>query len=195
MPQERKVTPCRVYVDSRIPRGWVELPLEFFEATGIEPDHHVVVRNRGLQVKLRGRVSELLEGCEVSISPHLAVFLDVRKADLLDVGDHSRVADGLRDDVESFVDVLEQSAARLSGIVEEDHVRLEGRTVLDVLDHLIANRENPERSYLVVPPNPEDTGIPRGEVCEDPSLDVKEWRPDDGTGKVRLFRPGGEDDR
>jgi hypothetical protein len=195
MPKERRVAPCRVYVDPRIPRGWVELPLEFFGTTGIEPNRHIVVRHRKLQVKLRGRVSELLEACEVSISPHLAVFLDVRQADLLDVEDHATVLEGLMDDVESFDDVLEQSAARLSGIIEEEGVSFEGRTVLDVLDQLIAHKESPERSYLVVPPNPEGTGVPRGEICEDPSLDVKEWRPDDGTGKVRLFRPGGESEK
>jgi hypothetical protein len=69
---------------------------------------------------------------------------------------------------------------------------MKGRTVGQVLDKVIADPKHPAHSYLIVPPNPQGFGFPRGEVCEDPSLTEKVWQPDDGTGKVKVFRPEGD---
>jgi hypothetical protein len=193
MSEKSAGAPCRVFVDPKIPRGWVELPPDFFEQYGIAPDHHVVLRSRGLNVKLKAKESELLKSCEISMSPHLALYLGVDEAELVDVEDHPTVGDELKDEVESFVEILKQPAEHLEGVIGEEVDEFVGHTVETALDHLVVHKDKPEKSYLEVPPNPEGFGIPRGEICEDPSLLVKEWRPDDGTGKVKVFRPGGEE--
>jgi hypothetical protein len=192
--KQRVIAPCRVYVDPKVPKGFVEFPREFFETSGIEPGHHVVLKHKGLQVKERAKENDLLEACDVALSPRLALYLGIDDGQTLDVGDRLTVGDELYDEVEAFVDVLGHSAERLANVVKEDLTAFKGMTVEQVLDHLVAHRDEPDRSYLVVPPNPDGFGIPRGEVCEDPSLTEKVWQPDDGTGKIKLFRPEGDGD-
>ncbi len=192
-PKQRVIAPCRVYVDHNVPRGYVEFPREFFEETGIEPEHHVVLKHKGLQVKERARQNELLEACDVALSPRLALYLGIDEGQTLAVEDRLTIGDELFDEVESFVDVLEHSAERLANVVRTDLTAFKGKTVEQVLDHLVVHKDSPDKSYLAVPPNPDGFGIPRGEVCEDPSLTEKVWQPDDGTGKIKLFRPEGDD--
>jgi hypothetical protein len=193
-PKKRTIAPCRVYVDHKVPRGYVEFPREFFEKTGIQPEHHVVLKHKGLQVKERAKENDLLESCDIAMSPRLALYLGIDGGQTLDVEDRITIGDELFDEVEAFVDVLEHSAERLSHVVRTDVSPFKGMNVEQVLDYLVTNKDHPDRSYLVVPPNPEGFGIPRGEICEDPSLTEKVWQPDDGTGKIKLFRPEGGDD-
>jgi hypothetical protein len=191
--QPKTIAPCRVYVDPKVPRGHVAFPPEFFETTGLSPGHHVVLRHKGLQVKERTQESGLLGVCEMAVSPRLAVYLGLDGGQLLKVEDRETIGDELFDEVESFVDVLEHSAERLATDMRTDVSKFKGMKVEQALDHLVANKEFPDRAYLVVPPNPDGVGIPRGEICEDPSLTEKVWQPDDGSGKVKVFRPGGGD--
>jgi len=191
MAKARKIEPCRVYVDPKVPRGHVDFPPEFFESTGVKPGHHVVLSNKGLQVKERTRVNSLLRACEVAVSPHLALYLGIKGAQTVRVDDSVSIGTDLFDDVEDFVEVLEKSADHLGDHLREDVARMRGKTVEQVLDKVIADPKHPAHSYLVVPPNPQGFGIPRGEVCEDPSLTEKVWQPDGGTGKVKVFNPEG----
>jgi hypothetical protein len=192
MAKARKIEPCRVYVDPKVPRGHVDFPPEFFTSTGVRPGHHVVLSNKGLHVKEKARVNELLKPCEVAISPHLALYLGVKGAQTIGVDDRTSIGASLFDDVEDFVEVLGRSADHLGDHLREDVAMMKGRTVEQMLDKVIADPKHPAHSYLIVPPNPPGFGIPRGEVCEDPSLTEKVWQPDGGTGKVKVFRPEGD---
>ena len=190
--QPKTIAPCRVYVDPKVPRGHVAFPPEFFETTGLSPGHHVVLRHKGLQVKERTQANDLLGVCEMAVSPRLAVYLGLEGGQLLKVEDRETIGDELFDEVETFVDVLEHSAERLASDMRADVSKYKGMRVQQVLDHMVANRQFPDKSYLIVPPNPPDTGIPRDEICEDPSLTEKVWQPDDGSGKVKVFKPEGD---
>jgi len=189
----KTISPCRVYVDPKVPRGHVAFPPEFFETTGLSPGHHVVLRHEGLQVKERTQANDLLGVCEMAVSPRLAVYLGIEGGQLLKVEDRETIGDELFDEVESFVDVLEHSAERLATDMRTDVSKFKGMKVEQALDHLVANKGFPDRAYLVVPPNPDGVGIPRDEICEDPSLTEKVWQPDGGSGKVKVFRPEGGD--
>jgi len=192
MAKARKIEPCRVYVDPKVPRGHADFPPEFFESTGVKPGHHVVLSNKGLHVKEKARVNELLRACEVAVSPHLALYLGIKGAQTIGIDDKASIGARLFDDVDEFVEVLERSADHLGEHLKEDAAGMKGRTVGQVLDKVIADPKHPAHSYLIVPPNPQGFGFPRGEVCEDPSLTEKVWQPDDGTGKVKVFRPEGD---
>jgi len=192
MAKARKIEPCRVYVDPKIPRGHADFPPEFFETTGVRPGHHIVLSNRGLQVKERARVNGSLKACEVAVSPHLALYLGVKGPQTIGVDDRASIGARLFDDVDEFVEVLGRSADRLGEHLRDDVARLKGGTVEQVLDKIVADPKHPAHSYLVVPPNPAGFGVPRDEVCEDPSLTEKVWQPDDGSGKVKVFNPEGD---
>jgi hypothetical protein len=192
MAKARKIEPCRVYVDPKVPRGHADFPPEFFESTGLKPGHHVVLSNKDLKVKEKTRVNEMLRACEIAVSPHLALYLGIEGAQTINVDDRDSIGANLFDDVEEFVEVLRKSSDHLGDHLREDVARMKGKTVGQVLDTVIADPKHPAHSYLIVPPNPPGFGIPRGEVCEDPSVTEKVWQPDDGTGKVKLFRPEGD---
>ncbi len=188
----KTIAPCRVYVDPKVPRGHVAFPPEFFKTTGIQPGHHVVLRHKGLRVRESTQENDLLGVCEMAVSPRLAVYLGLEGGQLLNVEDRETIGDELFDEVESFVQVLEHSAERLAVDLRADVSKFKGSTVEQVLDHMVANRQFPDKSYLIVPPNPAGVGIPRGEICEDPSLTEKVWQPDGGSGKVKFFKPEGD---
>ena len=194
MAKARKIEPCRVYVDPNVPRGHADFPPEFFSSTGVKPGHHVVLSNEGLQVKEKARMNTLLRACEVAVSPHLALYLGIRGAQTIRVDDRNSIGANLFDDVEEFVEILRESSDHLGDHLREDVARMKGKTVEQVLDTIIADPKHPAHSYLVVPPNPQGFGIPRGEICEDPSVTEKVWQPDEGTGKVKVFRPEGDGD-
>ena len=182
----------RVYVDPRVRRTDVELPSGFFDSTGIQPGQSVLVKGKGVGVRLRARENSALRDAEVSMSPMLALFLGIKHVVPLDGQDLSAIKEELSVAMERFADTLGESFDGHHGGTEEEGGTFHGIDLSSEIKGLVVDLEHPERDHLKVEPNPDGMGIPRGEICEDPSLHVKEWSPLDEDGKVRIFRPGGE---
>ncbi len=180
----------QVYVDKAIGRGTVELPPSYFERAGIEPGHHVVLRNEGKELKLRSRSNELLKSTEMGISPHLSLLLNLRDGEMIDIEDKITLGDRLLDDVVDVEDVLKSGAERAGDYLREDVRPLVGGTVEDVLDRMIDGRgDEPVKDYIEVEPDLSGIGS-EVEKEEEPEEEVKIWTPDsDGDGKVAIFHP------
>lgn len=180
----------KVYVDKAIGRGTVELPPSYFERAGIEPGHHVVVRNEGKELKLKSRSNDLLKSTEMAISPHLSLLLNLRDGEMIDIEDKITLGDKLLDDVVDVEDVLKSGAERAGDYLREDVRPRVGGTVEDVLDRMIDGRgDEPEKDYIEVEPDLSGIGS-EVEKEEEPEEEVKIWTPDsDGDGKVAIFRP------
>lgn len=172
-----EIIPCAVIVDEQIPRGSVELSRNIFKRARLEEGHSVVVSGEASSTRVRGVLGEHLRRCEISMDPHLAVYLGIKEGDEVDVSRPIRVGGKDPSVVEDFVEVLKQPQDRLAPLMGEDLRYFSGMTVEQVLDHLVRHGSDYSRSYLVVAPNPDGVGIPHGEACEDPSLNVKEWDP------------------
>jgi hypothetical protein len=179
-------------VDSGVPRDCVELSPGFLEKAGIGQGSYVVVKGREARVKVRAMENPDLEDCDVMMSPMLAFFLDVRSAGVVSVDGEPTAGRELLERVEEFTQVLGQPAERFQHLPPVDGEGYEGLTVSEVIDHTVRLADRPDRTYLEVPPNLGDVGIPRGEACEDPSLSVKIWEPEGEGGTTKIFRPGGE---
>ena len=182
----------RVYVDPRVRRTDVELPSGFFDSTGIRPGQPFLVKVKGVGVRLKARENSALRDAEVSMSPMLALFLGIKHAVPLDGQDLSAIKEELSTEMEGFTDTLGETFDGPHGGTKAEEGTFHGIDLSSEMEGLVVDVEHPERGRLEVEPNPEGVGIPRGEICEDPSLHVKEWTPLDENGKVRIFRPGGE---
>lgn len=171
------VTPCAVIVDEAIERGLVELSGKLFKRYGLKPGDDVSVSRSGRSVRVRARRSDSLKSCEIATDPYLAAFMGVAEGEEVDVQGSLKVERGSGEPSESFLEVLGQPQSKLEPLLGEELRHFSGLTVKEVLEHIIRYGGAHKGSYLVVAPNPEDTGIPRGDLCEDPSLHVKEWDP------------------
>ncbi len=143
----------------------------------MEEGHPVVVSGKASPTRVRGVIGEHLRGCEIAMDPHLAVYLGIKEGDEVDVSRPIRVGGRDPSEVEDFEEVLKQPQDRLAPLMGEDLRHFSGMTVEQVLDHLVRHGSDYSGSYLVVAPNIDGVGILHGEVCEDPSLDVKVWDP------------------
>jgi hypothetical protein len=180
----------QVYVDKELHRGTVELPPSYFERTGIEPGHHVVVKSEGKELKLKSKSNDMLKSTEVAISPHLSLLLGLRDGEMIVVEDKTTLGDRLFDEVEDVEDVFKSGAGRAGDFLREDVSPRVSGTVEDVLDRMIDGRaDEPEKDYIDVEPDLSELGS-EVEHEEKPAEDVKIWTPDtDGDGKVPIFRP------
>jgi hypothetical protein len=185
---------CRVHVDPKVPHGHVALPNDFFERTGIEEGAQVVLLCHGKRVRMETQESEDLGSCDVAISPALSLYIGVDTHDTVTVEESLKPVKGIPMAEETFPMILEQPAGRVAHLLPPKVANMESLTVGEVLDQLLAEAGRADASYLVVPPNPEGTGILRGEACPDPSLDVKEWDPTEDGGKVRVLGPGRDEE-
>ena len=172
-----EIIPCAVIIDEQVPRGSVELSRTIFKRARLEEGQPVVVSGKASPTKVRGVLGEHLQRCEIAMDPHLAVYLGIKEGDEVDVSRPIRVGGQDPSKVEDFVEVLKQPQDRLAPLMGEDLRHFSGMTVEQVLDHLVRHGSDYSRSYLVVAPNPDGVGIPTGEACEDPSLNVKVWDP------------------
>jgi hypothetical protein len=171
------VTPCAVIIDEAIDKGAVELSKKMFKRYGLDPGDEIVVSGGGQRVRLVAWRGESLKACQIATNPYLAVFMGVGEGDDLDVQGAMRLEQVSSGEVETFKDILDQPQERLEPLLGEELRNFRGLTVQGVLEHLLRYGGADKDSYLVVAPNPDDTGIPRGEACEDPSLSVKKWDP------------------
>lgn len=168
-----------------VQRGSVELPPSFFERTGIEPGHHVAVRQGDLALRAVARRNEMMRGDEVRISPRLSTLLGVEGGDIVCVEDRTTFGDRVFDELETVTDLLGDSAERLRDLLGMDVPKSRGLTVEEALDGMVGTRG--DKGFMVVPPNA--PGSMAVQVCElDPSQDVEVWDPDP-SGKARVFRP------
>ena len=171
------VTPCAVIIDETIANGSVELSKRLFKRYDLNPGDEVMVSRGGQKVRLTVRRGDSLKACEIATNPYLAVFMGAGEGDEVVVHGTLRVERDPSGDVEAFSDILDQPQERLEPLLGEELRHFKGLTVQEVLEHLIRYKGAHKDAYLVVAPNQDDTGIPRGDVCEDPSLDVKKYDP------------------
>ena len=195
MSATKHLTPCRVLIDARVPRDQVELSPGFLDMADIDQGSYVLVRGREARVKLKAMANPDLDDCEVVMSPVLAFFLDVRRAEPVEVDGEPTAGRELIESAEEFSQVLDQPAERIAHRLPDDADGFVGTTVMDVIDHMVRLADQPDRTYLEVPPSEGDMGVPRGEVCEDPSLSAKIWEPEGEAGKTKIFRPGKPEDQ
>lgn len=174
---KKEVTPCAVIVDEAIDKGSVELSDRLFKRYGLAPGDDVLVSRGGRSVRVGARRGNSLKACEIATDPYLAAFMGVGEGEEVDVQGALRVEGGPSEDTESFLDVLGQPQERLKPLLGDELRHFSGLTVQEVLEHLLRYGGAHKGSYLVVAPNPDGVGIPRGEACEDPSLHVKVWDP------------------
>ncbi len=181
----------QVFVDKNLHRGTVELPPSYFEKAGIEPGHHVVVRNEGKELKLKSKSNDLLKSTEVAISPHLSLLLNLRDGEVISIEDKTTLGDRLFDEVEDVENVFKSGAGRAGDYLREDVSPRVGGTVEDVLDRMIdGRRDEPEKDYIDVEPDLSELGSEVEKEEEPEEEEVKIWTPDsDGDGKVAIFNP------
>ena len=149
----------QVFVDKDIHRGTVELPPSYFEKAGIEPGHHIVVRNEGKELKLKSKSNNLIKSTEVGISPHLSLLLDLSDGEIITIEDKTTLGDRLLDEVEDVEDVFKSGAERAGDYLREDVSPRVGGTVEDVLDRMIEGRgDEPEKDYIDVVPDLSEIG-------------------------------------
>lgn len=172
-----EIIPCAVIVDEQVPKGSVELSRKIFKRARLEEGHPVVVSGKASPTRVRGYLGEHLKRCEISMDPKLAVYLGIKEGEDVNVSRPIKVGGQDPSEVEDFEEVLKQPQDRLAPLMGEDLRYFSGMTVEQVLDHLVRHGSDYSRSYLVVAPNPDGVGIPHGDLCEDPSLHVKEWDP------------------
>lgn len=174
-----RATPCSVFMDESIPEGTVELSSDVVKKRRLKPGDPVVIRRQGEPVSVRTSVSEELGKCQMAMHPLLATYLGAMEGDTVDVGDTITVQAESGGGVRSFEELLESDCEVLRPLLGDALSDFKGMKVRDVLDHIHRYGGTPSGRYLVVGPNQEGAGIPFGEACEDPSLAVKEWHPDE----------------
>lgn len=174
-------------VSPDVQRGSVELPPSFFDRTGIEPGHHVAIRQRDLTLRAVAKLNEMMRGDEVRISPRLSVLMGVAGGDIICIENRTTFGDRVFDELETVADLLVDRAERLRGLLGMDISGSNGMTVEDALDGMARSGRPGGKDFLAVPPNA--PGSIAVQVCElDPSQDVEVWDPDPA-GKARVFRP------
>lgn len=174
-----RATPCSVFLDESIPEGTVELSRDVIKKRRLRVGDPVVIRRGGEPVTVRAAVAEELGKCQMAMHPLLSVYLGAMEGATVDVGDPITVGEVTADVAPAFDDVLGSDCEVLRPRLGDELDHFRGMTVREVLDHIHRYGGTPSGRYLVVGPNREGTGIPTGEACEDPSLSVKEWHPEE----------------
>jgi hypothetical protein len=172
-----RVHPCAIVIDEQIPKGSVEMSRRLLDRARLSVGDPVVVSGTVYTTSVRGVLTEGLTDCELAMGPMLAIFLGIREGEEVDVGGAIDMVGGDASDIEAFEDILTQPQDRLEPLLGNDLRHFNGMTVEQVLDHLVRHGDDYAGKYLVVAPNPDGVGIPHGEACEDPSLNVKVWDP------------------
>lgn len=174
-------------------RGSIELPTSFFEETGIEPGHHVVLLYGRRQYKVKARLNDLVKEDEVMVAPRVAAVMDVKDGFEVHLMGRESFEDRVFDEIEDVLDVVERKADQLKEfIVDEGPARRERRRE-GVLDRVFHERTaEPPKDYIEVEPDLSRIGEERE---EEPGPEVKIWSPDhDGDGEVPIFRPGDDEE-
>ncbi len=174
----KEVTPCSVVLDEAMGRGTIELSKKVFKKTGIEEGDPVLISRGWLSVMVNARLGRDLGPCEMAAHPQLVAFFEVEDDDRAEREGPVTVTTGASDMAPPFTLVLEAPLDEWREAMARDLEHFSGVTVGEALDHIVRYQGTHAGQYLVVAPNPDDVGIPRGEICEDPSLFVKEWDPE-----------------
>lgn len=174
------MVPCAVVVDERLPSATVEMSKTIFKRARLKEGEPVVISSESDRTQVEGRLGDALERCEIAMGPKLAIFLGIMEGDEVVVGRSVSISSLGSKEAEDFVDILSMPQDRLAPLMGDDLRHFSGLTVDQVLEHLERHGNDFAGRYLVSAPNPDGVGIPRGEVCEDPSLDVKIWDPSQG---------------
>lgn len=182
----KEVTPCSVVLDESIGRGTIELSRKFFKRTGLREGDPAVVTRGWLSVSVKTRLGKNLGPCEMAAHPFLVAFFDVEDDERADREGPVRVLTGKEAMAPPFPLVLEESLDGWRKAMGRDLGNFSGVTVGEALDHIVRYQGSHAGQYLVVAPNADDVGIPRGDICEDPSLSVKEWDPEAGRSGRRM---------
>ena len=172
-------TQCSVFLDDTIPEGTVELSPDVIKKRRLKAGDPIVIRRRSEPVRVRAAVAEELGKCQMAMHPLLSIYLGAMEGSTVDVEDPITVQAESDEDVGSFEELLDSDCEVLRPMLGDDLRDFKGMSVREVLDHIHRYGGTPSGRYLVVGPNKEGTGIPVGEACEDPSLGVKEWNPED----------------
>jgi hypothetical protein len=172
-----EVVPCAVLIDEDVPAGTIEMSRNIFKRARVSEGDRVVVNSEIDGTRVRGVMGGSLKRCEVAMGPKLALFLGIREGEEVKVREPISIGGDGPAGTEDFEDVLAQPQERLEGLMGDDLHHFSGLTVDQVLDHLARHGDEYSGRYLVTGPKPHGAGATRGEVCEDPSLDVKVWDP------------------
>jgi hypothetical protein len=177
-------------------RGSVELPSSFFERSGIEPDHHVVLMYGRKRYKVKARLGDMLKSGEVVVTPRIAALMNIKDGFEVHIHGRSSIGDLVFDEVEDVLDVLgdqfEEAKDRVFGEGAERRAERREKT----LDRLIPTRteEPPPRSIEVEPDLSRIGEGPEEEPVMDISEQVKVWSPDPEGDGVREWKPGREEE-
>jgi len=126
---------------------------------------------------VNARLGMDLGPCEMAAHPLLVAFFEVEDTERADREGPVTVTTGAEDVAPPFQLVLDAPLDEWREAMDRDLGHFSGVTVGEALEHIVRYQGTHAGQYLVVAPNTGDVGIPRGEVCEDPSLLVKEWNP------------------
>jgi antitoxin component of MazEF toxin-antitoxin module len=184
---------CRlrqVYISVKTKRGTVDLPSSFFEESGLEPGHHVVLEKEGKQLKARSKQNDLLRRTEIGIPPHMSKHLGLVDGEMISIDDRTTLGDRLMDEVEDVLDVIDDHADRAKDYLATEIEPRARHRAEDITDFVLGrDDEEPEKDYIEVEPDLSRLGEGSDEE-EEPAPDVKIWSPDsDGDGEVPVFRP------
>jgi len=174
-----EVVPCAVVIDDQLSTASVEMPRTIFKRTRVREGEPVVISGRTDSTRVSSVLGESLKSCEIAMGPKLAIFLGIMEGAEVHVRSPAGIGEGGTSEVEDFTNVLGQSQDRLAPLLGKDLEHFSGMTVEQVLDHLVRHGRDYYGKYLVAAPNPDGVGIPTGELCEDPSLHVKVWDPEE----------------
>ena len=186
----------QVYISDDIGRGTVELPPTFFEESGLEPGHHVVVTKEDKQLKAKSKANDLLKSTEIGITPKMSEHLGLVNGEIICIDDRTTLGDKLMDEVEDVIDVLDDRRDRaMDYVASEVQPRAHDR-VEDAKDFVFRrDDEEPEKDYIEVEPDLSRLGEETEEEEEKPKEKVKIWSPDhDGDGEVPIFQPEVDDE-
>jgi hypothetical protein len=185
-----------VHIDKNVKKGTVELPSEFFDFTGMDPGHHVVIDHEGKQYKVRSKLTDLLKRTEVGVGPDIATPLGLMEGQMVCVEDKSTFGDRMFDEVEELGERLEMRADQAKDFAVDvaDRVEDEYRKVRVRIDP--DSSEPKEKDYIEVAPDLDEVAAsPPEEPVEDISEQVDVWTPDpDGDGTVPVFKPGKDEE-
>ena len=172
-----EVVPCAVLIDDQVPAGTIEMSRTIFKRARVSEGDRVVVNSEIDGTRVRGVLGGSLKRCEVAMGSKLALFLGIREGEEVNVRGPISIGTEGPAGTQDFEDVLALPQERLERLMGDDLNHFSGLTVDQVLDHLARHGDEYSGRYLVTGPKPHGAGAPRGEVCEDPSLDVKVWDP------------------
>ena len=175
-----EIVPCAVVIDEQLPPSSVEMAKAIFKRARVDEGDRVVVSGERDSTRVVTTLGKDLERCQIAMGPHLAIFLGIDQGGEVKVRGSPRGGGNggaVGRDVEDFSEVLAMPQDRLAPLMGDDLHHFRNLTVEQVLDHLVRHGNEFSGRYLVVGANPDGMVVPRGEACEDPSLDVKVWDP------------------